>query len=169
MFHDISRFSKTSDYFALLNGALMIECVVIFLSLKGWIHSNTLKYWYKQYGLAAVIADVCIVMIGFLITRFLYPFSTFHIVYFILLALLVQVIHDLVFYAFFSAVPRGANGMIDTFKDYGKEMGGYAILGDSNIILFSCLVASFMAGQSFNTNMVTFIVTLYFIPYLINI
>ncbi len=90
-------------------------------------------------------------------------------VYFILLALLVQVIHDLGFYAFFSAVPRGANGMIDTFKDYGKEMGGHAILGDSNIILFSCLAASFMAGQSFNTNMVTFIVTLYFIPYLINI
>jgi hypothetical protein len=128
-----------------------------------------LKYWYKHYGLAAVLADVCIVLIGFLITRFLYPFlfSTFNLVYFVLLALVVQVIHDLTFYAFFSALPRGINGMIDTFKEYGKEMGGYAILGDSNIILFSCLTASYMAGCSLNTNIINLIINLYYIPYLI--
>jgi hypothetical protein len=169
IFQDISHFSNTGDYLALLNGALIVECVVIFLSMHGLIRSKVLKYWYKTYGLAAVLADVCIVMIGFIITRFLYPFlfSAFNLVYFILLALVVQVVHDLSFYAFFSALPRGFNGMMDTFKEYGKEMGGYAIVGDSNIILFSCLAASFMAGQSLNTNLIYLIVNLYFIPYLI--
>jgi len=168
MFHDISRFSNTSDYLALLNGALIVECVVIFFSMHGIIQSKVLKYWYTHYGLSAVLADVCIVLIGLVITRFLYSFlfSTFHLAYFILLALVVQVIHDLCFYALFQAIPRG-NRMIDTFKAYGKEMGGHAILGDSNIILFSCLAASFMAGWSLNTNLITLIVSMYCIPYLI--
>ena len=71
IFQDISHFSNTGDYLALLNGALIVECVVIFLSMHGiFIHSKVLKYWYKQYSLSAVLADVCIVLIGFLITRF---------------------------------------------------------------------------------------------------
>lgn len=111
----------------------------------------------------------CIVLILFLISRFLYPFlfPKFTLVYFVLLVLLVQVVHDLSFYAVFSAVPKGFNGMIDTFKEYGKEMGGYAILGDSIIILFSCIAASFMAGRSFNTNLIYLISMLYCVPYLI--
>jgi hypothetical protein len=170
IFQDISQFSNTSDYLALLNGVLIVECFVIFFSMHGiFIHSKVLKYWYSHYGLAAVLADVCIVMIGFIITRFLYPFlfSTFHLVFFVLLALVVQVVHDLSFYMLFSALPRGLNGMIDTFKAYGKEMGGHAILGDSNIIFFSCLAASYMASQSLNMNLINLIVNLYCIPYLI--
>lgn len=169
IFQDISHFSNTSDYLALVNGALIVECFVIFFSMHGIIQSKVLKSWYKQYGLAAVLADVCIVLIGLILTRFVYPFlfSAFNLVYFILVSLGIQVIHDLCFYAFFNSLPRGFNGMIDTFKEYGKEMGGYAILGDSNIILFSCLTASWMASQSLNTNLIYLILSLYCIPYLI--
>jgi len=168
---DISNFSKTSDYLALLNGVLLVESFVIFFTLHGiLIHSKFLKYWYKHYGLAAVMADVLIVMIVFIITRYFYSrfFSSFNIAFFILLALVVQVVHDISFYAFFSAVPRGFNGMLDVFKDYAKETTGYAILGDSTIILFSCIFSSLMAGSSLNMNIIYLITTLYFIPYILN-
>jgi len=168
IFTNISNFSNTSDYLPLLNGALLVETVVIFLTLHGIvIHSKYLKLWYRKYGLAAVMADVLIVMIGFILTRFFYSrlFSSFNIVYFIGLALVIQVIHDISFYAFFTAIPRGFNSMLDVFKDYAKEMSAYAILGDSSIIIFSCLFASLTAGSSLNMNIIYLIISLYFIPY----
>jgi hypothetical protein len=108
-------------------------------------------------------------MIGIIIARFLYPFifTGFTIWNFVGLALGVQILHDILFYNFFSLVPGGYNRMIDTFKKYSGEVGGYAILGDSLIIIFSCLIASNLANYSFNANIVSLLFSLYFIPYLI--
>jgi hypothetical protein len=167
---DISRFERTGDYVALLNGALCVEIVVIFLTLRKIIvHSKFLTIWYHRYGLLAVLADVLIVIIGLLITRYVYKFffKAFDITRFIAVALGVQVIHDVTFYAFFTAVPRGTNGMLDLFKDYAKEMGAFAVLGDSFIILFSCLMASYFAALSLNTNIVLLVIFVYMIPYVL--
>jgi hypothetical protein len=134
------------------------------------INSKNLKYWYRHYGLSAVMADVLIVMIGIAITRFFYHFffSSFNIIFFILLALVIQILHDICFYLFFSSVPRSFNNMLNVFKDYAKEMGGSAIIGDSMIIIFSCLFASMSAASSLNMNIIYLILTLYFIPYILN-
>lgn len=171
-FKDISNFSNVSDYLPILNGVLFVETVGIYLTLKRHvIHSNTLRLWYKKYGLSAVIADVSIIMIGFIIARFLYKyfFSQFSIVWFLLLLVLVQIIHDILFYGFFSAVPKGYNGMLDVFKQYGNELGAWAILGDTIIMLTSGLLASYYAGSSLNMNIIYFIITIYFLPYMLNI
>jgi hypothetical protein len=72
MLKNIANFNNTNDYLPLLNGALLVEIVIIYLTLKGIvIKSKYLTYWYRHYGLSAVIADVLIVMIGFVLTRFL--------------------------------------------------------------------------------------------------
>jgi len=68
---------------------------------------------------------------------------------------------------FFSSVPVGMNRMLDTFKKYSKEVGLYAVLGDSIIMISSCLLASNLANYSTNLNIINLIVTLYFIPYVI--
>jgi hypothetical protein len=168
VFTDISHFNNASDYLPILGGVLSVETCVIFLTffLKG---SSVLESWYKQYTLSAVMADVLIVAIGIIITRFLYPFifREFSIVKFIGLAVTVQIIHDILFYWFFTSIPVGWNRMLDTFKRYSKEVGAYAILGDSLIVIFSCLIASHLAGSSVNTNIINTIVNLYFIPYLL--
>jgi len=167
IFNDISNFNNTSDYLPILVGVLYVETFVLsftFLSKR----SLVLESWYKKYRLAAVLADVLIVIIGIIIARFLYPyfFSGFSIINFITLALAVQIIHDVLFYIFFSSIPKGYNAMLDTFKAYAREIGAYAILGDSLIIIFSCLFASSLVNYSANFNIICLIFTLYLIPYL---
>ena len=111
-----------------------------------------------------------ILVIVIIITRFLYKyfFVSFNIWKFTGLAVIIQIIHDILFYLFFTSVPRGYNGMLDFFKDYAKEVKGGAILGDSFMMIIACLLSSFFATYSLNTNIIILIIATYFIPYLIN-
>jgi uncharacterized protein YacL len=167
-FKDISHFNNTSDYLPILVAVLWVETFVIFFTFL-FKRSVILEQWYTKYRLSAVIADVVIVMIGIIIARFIYPFlfNAFSLWKFIGIAILIQITHDILFYNFFSLVPKGTNEMLDTFKSYAKETGAYAILGDSTIVLFSCLSASYLANYGVNYNIINLIFTLYFIPYLI--
>jgi len=139
----------------------------LFLLHNGIIHSVYLHKWYKQYGLSAIIGDVMIIIIGIIITRFCYPFlfSSFSIVLFIGLAIVIQIIHDYIFYLFFTATPHGFNKVLDLFKTYSKELGLFAILADSTMIIFACLYASYLASLSQNMNIIHLFLTFYFIPF----
>jgi hypothetical protein len=57
--------------------------------------------------------------------------------------------------------------MIDTFKDYAKDVSYKAILSDSGMMVMAAFIASYLANQSANTNMIVMIVSLYFLPYLL--
>lgn len=169
MFGDISNFSDTSDYLPLLNGILFTELTIIYLTLSRVINTKVLIQWYKKYGIFAIAADVLIVMIGAILTRFFYPFffSSFNLLLFILLGLIIQTLHDVTFYYFFINIPRGMNKLLDIFKDYASEVKGKAILGNNVMIIFSFLFASIMKTYSLNTNLISLITTLYFYPYTI--
>ena len=169
---DISHFSNTTDYLAILNAVLFVDITGVYLTMNNiFIKSKYLQYWYETFGLLAVIADVLIIVIGIIITRFLYHsfFKTFSIWNFIFLALVIQIIHDILFYLFFSRlVPKGQNKMFDVFKNYAKEVGPLAILGDSTMMAASCLLASWYASYSVNINIINLIVTLYLMTYILN-
>lgn len=167
MFKNIANFSNTSDYLPLFNGVLITDLFVIFLLNTNVIQSVVLKKWYNEYNLSAVIADVLIIFIGLIIVRFVYyyVFDKFSIIKFIILAVLIQLIHDILFYIFFKNVPRGTNRMLDTFKDYAKEVSYKAILSDSGMIIMASLIASYLASKNLNTNIIIMILALYILPY----
>jgi hypothetical protein len=169
MFKNIADFTNTNDYLPLLNAVLITDLSVITLLNTKAFSSDVLQKWYSKYNLSAVIADVLIILIVLIITRFLYHsiFTDFSIVNFILLAIALQVTHDILFYAFFSSVPRGANQMLDTFKDYANEMSFKAVLADSGMMIMSCLLAYLLVNQSVNTNIIVLIVSMYLLPYLL--
>ena len=169
MFANIANFSNTNDYIPLFNGVMITDLFVILLLNMGIIKSRVLREWYDKYNLSAVIADVLIIMIGLIITRYVYYsiFKDFSIIKFVFVAVIVQIIHDILFYVFFSTMPRGMNQMIDTFKDYAKDVSYKAILSDSGMMVMAAFIASYLANQSANTNMIVMIVSLYFLPYLL--
>jgi len=169
MVKNIANFNNIHDYLPLLNAVLLTDLVVILLLNASIIRSKVLKKWYAQYNLSAVIADVLIILIVLIITRaiYYYFFDHFTLLKFIMIAVIIQIIHDILFYIFFSYTPRGVNRMIDTFKEYANEVSYKAILSDSGMIILSCVIASYLVNKNSNFNIIVLISSLYLLPYLI--
>ena len=169
MFKNIADFNNINDYLPLFNSVLITDLFVILLLNTRVIKSQVLRQWYSQYNLSAVIADVLIILIGLIITRaiYYYVFDSFSIVKFVILAVIVQITHDVLFYVFFTNIPRGVNKMIDTFKDYANDVSYNAILADSGMMIMSCLIASYLVNKNTNTNIIVLITFLYLLPYLL--
>lgn len=170
IFNDISNFNNVTDYLPILNGCVNADLIIIFLLYHGIFKSKYLKKWYHKYQLSAVLADVLILVIGIILARFFYRyfFTSFGIWKFTLLAVCIQIIHDILFYLLFKSLPIGYNSMLDFFKEYAREVGAGAILGDSFMMIIACLLSSNFAIYNLNTNIIALIISLYFFPYMIN-
>tara|TARA_B100000575_G_scaffold289782_2_gene292205 strand:- start:414 stop:905 length:492 start_codon:yes stop_codon:yes gene_type:complete len=161
-----------NDYLPMLNGCILADIIIILMVYYTNIFDIVnLKKWYEKYRLSAVIADVLILVIGLIITR--YIFKVFKLKYnifkFIAIVLAVQITHDFLFYLFFSMVPRGVNNMLDLFKDYASEIGGSAIFGDSFMMVLATLLSLLFTQYSMNSNIILCICLCYLIPYVIYI
>jgi len=169
IFQNISTFSNIHDYLPIVNGAIITDLVVILRVVLGQIKSKSLTSWYKKYGIAGVLADVLSITIGVIITRFIYPFifTKYSLITFIGLAVIVQLIHDLLFAQLFYSIPRGKSEILDTFKDYATEFGPVILLADAAMIISTILIGSFLSTQSINTNIIVLLVILYLVPYFI--
>jgi hypothetical protein len=169
MINNIADVNNINDYLPLLNAVLITDLFVILLLNIGVISSKVLQKWYSQYNLSAVIADVLIILLVLIITRTIYYkiFNNFSILNFIILAVILQITHDILFYIFFSNIPRGVNKMLDTFKDYANEMSYKALLADSGMMIMSSLIAYYFVNQNTNTNIIILISSLYVLPYLL--
>ena len=170
LFKDISNFSNVDDYLPILNGCLNADLIILFLTFHGVFKSFYLKKWYKKYQLSAVLADVLILVIGIILARFFYSyfFDSFNIWKFTFLAVCIQIIHDVLFYFLFKSLPIGYNSMFDFFKEYAKEVGVGAVIGDSFMMILACLISSNFATYSLNINIIALVFSLYFVPYMIN-
>ena len=169
MFKDISNFTHTQDYLPIFTSVLITDLVVILLLNTNILQSRVLREWYATYNLSAIIADVLIIFIGIIIARYLYShlFKSYTLLKFIGLAVSIQIIHDLLFYIFFKNVPRGVNRMLDTFKDYAKEVSYKAVLSDSGMMILASLLSAYLVGKNLNTNIIIMIVVVYLTPYIL--
>jgi hypothetical protein len=167
MCKDISNFENMNDYLPLFNGVLMTELLMLILLNAGIIKSEYLRLWYNKFSISATISDVSIIFIGIIITRYLYTkiFSSFNIIKFLLLAGLVQIIHDILFYYLFKNIEDGKNSMLDIFKKYADELGGKILFGDSFLVMIPIFIGSLLAYKDTNTNIVLLVVLIYLLPY----
>jgi hypothetical protein len=152
-----------------LNGVLITDLIVILLLNTRTLRSKVLNQWYLKYNLSAVMSDVFIILLAFIVTRYIYyyVFERYSLFKFIILAVAVQICHDILFYILFSNIPRGVNQMMDTFKDYANELSYKAILGDSTMMIVSAFISAYLYKQNKNTNIIVLILSLYVLPYLL--
>ena len=170
---NISNYTVESDLFYIFIGILTVDVVVLFLARYYKIGGKYLNEWYDNFHILAVISDVFIIFIGFLIARYIYTkffFDRFgwNAVYFILLLVAVQAIHDVLFYLLvIRNVPTGTNDMIDTFKRYAEDLGGKIIGGDALLMISSALIAMLYKLAPPHLTYSLFAIVLYMLPYAI--
>ena len=100
MFSDISNIDNNIDLYYILCAIVIVDLVVIYIARNTNLLGNQINVWYNNFGLSAVILDVLIIMIGFIITRYIFKYSKirFSPTTFIIIALVVQIIHDILLY-----------------------------------------------------------------------
>jgi hypothetical protein len=169
MFGSIANFYNTSDYLPILNAALIVDLIVVLMLQKGIIKSKVLAKWYRSFHLGAFMADVLSLVIGVVIARFIYTFFglKWNILLFLVIAVLVQLCHDLIFAKFFYTVPRGLSAILDVFKDYANELGLVILRADAEMIIGTVLLGSLLSNMNLNNNIILLIFVSYMVPYFI--
>jgi hypothetical protein len=170
MFADISNINDNTDLLYIITAVVIVDMIVILIARDTKFFGNTINDWYNKFGITAVILDVLIIVIGFIITRYLFNIIElqFSPELFILVALTVQVIHDSALYEFvIKPYPKGNNQVIDVYKTYADENGYKIILADSGMVLASAVLAMYLKNKPMHETTSLLIIGLYIIPYFI--
>ena len=172
-FADLSDYRNLGDIPVLLFAILTVDVIVMYFArMYPRFFGSPLNEWYDRFGLSAVLSDVLIILIGFLIARYVYtvyfkPKYGKNPALFLGLVVIVQLIHDILFYyGPILLIPRGANEMMDVFKDYSR--GGAKILaGDAGLMIGSFIVASLYRGLPEHAFVGISVVVAYMLPYIL--
>jgi hypothetical protein len=166
-FVDITRFHKAADFLPLVTSAILVDLVVIWMLIAGAFRSKTLTEWYHIYGLGAVLSDVLSIVIGVMLAIIIYPFlfSQFNMLWFLGVAVGVQLVHDMLFFLFFRSIARGQSRILDTFKDYANEMGPIILATDATMIVSAALLTSLLASLGEKWNTLLAMIAAYMVPY----
>lgn len=130
----------------LLVGAVVVDTVIIGMNYARVVFvSDQLTRWYTTMRLSAMLMDVGIIVLyavaGCALARGKSRAAQIGSI------VLVQVVGDLAFYAFFRALPRGTK-VFDLFQDYAAEVGAHALWADAVMMVGTYLVAEGLAGAS---------------------
>lgn len=174
---DIGNYKKTSDLWYIIIAVLAIDVIVIALCrFLPEVFGSSLNRWYDLFSLNAVIADVLIIFIGFLIARYVwtgyakekFADGKWSPLKFTGLTVLVQLVHDVLFYfGVITQVPRGSNAMIDVFKDYAASGGAKILFGDALMMVGSSVLAIGLKSQPWHIVASFASVVGYALPYLL--
>jgi len=156
------------NYISLLNAAFITDLVVISLVLTGFVQNNTLKVWYRKFGLSAFLSDTLILVIVYLVAHFIYPylFKKYNLLYFLGVVVLVQVAHDLLFGLLVGRF-RGKSEIITVFKNYIKEAGPSILAADAAMVLSTAILQKVLESYK-DANIVLLIVLTYLVPYFVH-
>ena len=170
---NIGNYKATEDWWFLLPSILLIDCIVIVL-VRAFPRTfgAPINDWYDEFGLAAVLSDVSIIAIGIAITRYVYTAffmeqEGWSIWYFVALAILIQIVHDVAFtYGVVQKIPAGQNSMIDVFKTY-VQGGPKILLVDALMVAGSIGLTATIKNMDFHYTISMTLVTAYALSYLL--
>jgi hypothetical protein len=168
MFADISDYKNLSDFLPIIAGVLVTEWSFIFAARK--IFGVFINKWYTDFGIYALMSDAASITIGILLARYFYDyfFDEWSLFNFVLLAVGIQVIHDILFYIFIiQTVKKGQNGIIDILKPYAADAGWRAIPGDSWMMIASAILASYFKTLPEHIQSFILVASVYILPYAI--
>ena len=166
----VSNFMNNDELLPIVTANLWVDLAIIFIAMSGIIYTGkTLKLWYKKYRISAVIADMFSIILGIILLRYIiYRLNIkVDLFQFILLGIGLCVIHDILFYLFFKSIPRGSNHMLDFFKDYSKDLGATAIIGDVILVIWAIILSSLLKNKSKKINIISLFIGIYLVPYII--
>ena len=161
------------EYIPIVTAIIVADLLIVWITFskvlgdgKAWQISTK---WYKKYRLSAMMADILIGVIYLLMARqFVYSMNMETTLFgFGVVAVLIQIICDLLFYVVFTMIPKNHNHMLDLFKDWAAYAKLDALWGDSILVLLAVVLSSYLNTLSFDTNMYIFIFSMYLIPYII--
>ena len=173
---NLSEFKDLTHIPYFLAGILLVDVFVLFLTryFPEKVGGESLNDWYDNFGLEGVIADVFVILLGFLIAQYVYsayigPTYGWNPLVFVALLVGIQLVHDVAFYqGVIKQVPTGMNSMMDTYKKYAAENGGLILLGDAFLMIGSAgaifaleTAPPFMAAAAA-------CLTIYALPYILN-
>jgi len=173
MIGNITNSNTINDWFYLVPAVIFIDFIVIVLSKypgeEPYFKVNALNDWYDKFGLAAVGSDVLSILIGIMVTRYIYTsLSLKNPLYFIGILFLFQLFHDIIFYLFvILPIPSGHNQMIDVFKSYAEENGAKVLVADSLMMIGATAVGSLLKTLPGHYTVALNFVTLYSLFYII--
>jgi hypothetical protein len=173
---DISNYKIVYDLVYILVATIIVEFIIIFaVRYCPEIFGQNLNKWYDIFVFNAVLMDIGILIIGFIIARYLYTSyvkekfveGKWSPLIFTGCAVGIQIVHDILFYyGVINQLPRGNNSVIDLFKDYSSS-GLKIVAGDSVLVIMTSLIAMFLKSQP--THVVASIGTVfaYAVPYIL--
>ena len=170
---NIANYRANEDWWFILPAILFVDVFIIFLCrFFPMTFGQSINDWYDKFGLAAVLSDVMIIAIGIAIARYVYSVffmesEGWSIYYFVALAVVIQIVHDIVFaYGVVDKIPQGHNDMIDVFKTY-IQGGPKILLVDAVMIAGSIGIAAAMKNQDAHYTVSGFLVTAYALSYIL--
>jgi hypothetical protein len=170
---NVGNYRANEDWWFYIPAIIFVDTFMIFLvRFMPQIFGRPINQWYDEFGLAAVLSDVAIIAIGIAIARYIYTAffmeeEGWNLLYFIGLAVIIQIVHDMAFaFGIVAKIPRGHNSMIDVFKAY-VEGGPKIILTDAVMIAGSIGISAALKELDYHYTTSFSLVTLYSLSYIL--
>jgi hypothetical protein len=173
---NIAEFKDLTHIPYFIAAILLIDVFTLFLTryFPEKVGGESLNDWYDNFGLEGVVADVFVILLGFLITQYIYsgwvsPSYGWNPLLFVGLLVVVQLVHDALFYTgVIKQIPSGLNAMMDTYKKYAEENGGLILLGDAGLMLGSAAAVFALESAPPYVAVAVACLTVYTLPYILN-
>lgn len=156
---------RASNLTAIFAGAVVVDVAFLLMNYADVVFvSRELTRWYTRLSTSAMAMDVLVIglatALGVHLTAKAVDGGKPRLWQAAVGVVCVQLVHDGIFAALFSAAPRGIF-VLDIFKDYATEVGKHALWSDSLMVLGTLGLAEVVSRASSTTQTIGLLTSIY--------